>query len=490
MRSGRSPYLVGDSVALTLGVAETVLKWAPRTSDSLVSDILSADGSVHYSWSRFPHLSATRSCWAARLGGDGSDIGSADSLGQLLDADYTGTTGQAASYDVASSNAELAYETRLTELQNAQARAEALADGQVRVATARANAAASLALATASRDYELAQLENYPAEAAQSTENWNTLETARKEAQETQTEALADAELAWAKAMAAADATFDRQAATAAKSLSYAQAGIDAGYDKGVAQSAAVRDKAYARIQAGQWNQSTALENTCQTALAQAQSQFNSAQFAAASGVLTALAQTVDLPWADFQAQLAAAKATWWQSFRAEYLDYVSDVNAAATSYQAAVSTHYIAQADAFAAADLAHARQLADDELARQHATADAEYTYQQALANASQTYATAAAQAQHDYDCGLASAPTSGQESQAARDYRMAVAQATGAHGEALAQADVDYVDRSTPHETDYTASWATASQAYAQHESTAYQQICAPRPAVRRPLRILGW
>jgi len=67
---------------------------------------------------------------------------------------------------------------------------------------------------------------------------------------------------------------------------------------------------------------------------------------------------------------------------------------------------------------------------------------------------------------------------------------AQATGAHGEALAQADVDYVDRSTPHETDYTASWATASQAYAQHESTAYQQICAPRPAVRRPLRILGW
>jgi len=110
---------------------------------------------------------------------------------------------------------------------------------------------------------------------------------------------------------------------------------------------AAARDKAYARIQAAQWNQSTALENTCQTALAQAQSQFNSAQFAAASGVLTALAQTVDLPWADFQAQLAAADAVFANaSTAAELAEALADANQALADAQAE-RAELVAQAQA-----------------------------------------------------------------------------------------------------------------------------------------------
>jgi hypothetical protein len=152
----------------------------------------------------------------------------------------------------------------------------------------------------------------------------------------------------------------------------------------------------YAAAQVAFWNAEVGAASARNTAEANALADFRTADYAQTASAVAGIHTAINLPWTDYQADLAAALSTWWvNAERGNFLALAGAVNAAETAYQTTVNAAFLAWASGTAAAERAFVTAQANADYSRAERDLDANRDYERALGEAERlwqiNYATA---------------------------------------------------------------------------------------------------
>ncbi len=152
----------------------------------------------------------------------------------------------------------------------------------------------------------------------------------------------------------------------------------------------------YAAAQVAFWNAEVAAANARNTAEANAIANFRTADYATSATAIAGIHAAIDLPWTDYQADLAAALSAWW----------VGHGHPSQIAVTAAVNAAYIAMSSTVGNAWVAWVADTAEARRAQVEAATNAQFGSAEAFANADQEYAHAVATNDKSWQSSIAQA------------------------------------------------------------------------------------
>ncbi|HVA44856.1 MAG TPA: hypothetical protein VNH11_00590, partial [Pirellulales bacterium] len=219
----------------------------------------------------------------------------------------------------------------------------------------------------------------------------------------------ADADLAWIDAKAAADEPVEEDDAGAWQSMSDGEATIEDSFAQTSDGESQSEGDTLAGQEAGVMTADAAADVTQGNSDATADANFQIAQASETANVWTWLAaqfplpsgegQGGGLPWAQSQAGLAGAEASWAVTAAGNYQLYVSQLGAAETVYETDNAGQFVDEMKTIDANDAAAANATADADALLTTTATDDEATLEETLASAGETYQENLGQAAHDY-------------------------------------------------------------------------------------------
>jgi hypothetical protein len=163
----------------------------------------------------------------------------------------------------------------------------------------------------------------------------------------------------------------------------------------------------YAAAQVAFWSAEVAATSARNTAEANALANFRTADYAQTVTAIAGIHTAIDLPWTDYQADLAAALSTWWiGSEKANFLGLAGAVNAAETAFQTTVNAAFLDWTSDTAASERAYVTAQANADYNRAERDLDADEDYLRELAGLDESYQIDWMTAQRTHAIGLATA------------------------------------------------------------------------------------
>jgi hypothetical protein len=256
--------------------------------------------------------------------------------------------------------------------------------------------------------------------------------------------------VAWVGGFLTAEKTHRQASATAVANLQTSLAALDRDYVIACVPQHQTHTNSYASAQTAYWTAEVNAANARRTAEANALAAYRSADYAASAEGVATIETAIDIPWTQYQTDLAAAKAAWSEtSEEANFLGLTTATNAAESAYQTAVNTAFTTWATN----------------------TALAEKNFATAAANADYTWFAADFTADANYEIALAAADHAWQVAHVTARRNLEVDLAThhrtfADDGDAQARDSADAAS-----ETTRTTADRASDQAYTLAESTAW-------------------
>ncbi len=207
------------------------------------------------------------------------------------------------------------------------------------------------------------------------------------------------ADVEWSTDSAESSRDRKKNQATAEETYQNELAQIDRDLTAYVAPHERTRQAAYATAQTVVWTAEVAAANVQRTAEYAAVADFRGADYGERAAAMNALSIEFVLPWVEFQAELADARATWWNvSASDDFLALAVAKNTADTAYQAAVNPAYITWATSVAQAGSTYSLAQADADFAERTNNAVQLRSYVHKQADAERDFYVNYAQTRHD--------------------------------------------------------------------------------------------
>ncbi|MHC4399028.1 MAG: hypothetical protein ACYTG0_05040 [Planctomycetota bacterium] len=245
---------------------------------------------------------------------------------------------------------------------------------------------------------------------------------------------LAGEDLTWTTDVAGEDKTFRTGQATDDKNFSIDLSSHEKTFYQSRASHQKTRNDADTTSLSTFWNDEAAAASARFLSRCDARADFETAQYDAAATALTTFATTLGTPWAQFRADLAAARRDWWWNGctgeKTYYLDWAADVNTEAEQYQTNVGAKFVVETANITSADVTWS-----------NTASDALHTYATETTTARETYVHAISPKIEDYHVAVATADRDAVDQDETFDYQGAIDSALKAYAQGQATDGGDY-------------------------------------------------
>jgi hypothetical protein len=211
--------------------------------------------------------------------------------------------------------------------------------------------------------------------------------------------AKADANLQWVNTVAGAEASAATQDATAQKNDVTGNATLEDNLAHSDSGEVDAQTKADASYQTTQAEDDANADAGQQNADAAAEVAFNTALYNATSTQWSNLASSVNMPWTQYRAGLAAAVAAWYTSNSSTYTSLVDKQATAEINYSINDVGQFLTEADNVADDQQTETNAVADAAQTDTNTQAQDQFTFAQAVSTAWSNEQIGSAQASHDY-------------------------------------------------------------------------------------------
>jgi hypothetical protein len=380
------------------------------------------------------------------------------------EVDFVSASG-ATSAELSSSTATAddGYQTSLADNTGAEASGVAGADKVQDVSLAKADAAYILACAQADKDSAVNE--------ANGVANWQTIyKTAIADAKLTLERSRADADLIWIQGVALADKDFLDDDATDWQTMIGGDAQAADQFSREDDATTQIEQDALAVAEAGEMTSEAMAEQSQTSDDAAAAGSFRIARDNETATVWSWLAGQLGTPWAQSQAGLAAAQASWSATAATDYQTYVAALGTDAVDYATNNSKQFVIEMKAIDLADRTDSDKMADAGQTLANAVAGDEAALEHVLAGAGMSYQDDMGQADHDYRYAVAQAVHDLTVSGDAAAYATAMAQAEQDRAGSQDQAVSNFETLVTPAAAQQTTDDANAVLAQAGSQADA--------------------
>ncbi len=214
-----------------------------------------------------------------------------------------------------------------------------------------------------------------------------------------------DADIAWVTGYLTAEKTYRQSAATAIRTLQTDLAALDRDYSIARGPHDETHTTSYASAQTAYWTAEVDAPNSRRTAEANALAAYRSADYAESADAIATIESDVNIPWTQYQTDLAVATAAWWENTEeADFLALTTASNSAETAYQTSVNTDFTTRAANTALAEKTFAIAAANCEHTWFAADFAADENYEIALANADHAWQVAYSISRRNLEVDLA--------------------------------------------------------------------------------------
>jgi hypothetical protein len=282
--------------------------------------------------------------------------------------------------------------TRVNALRLAQANAYQLLD----VANATAARDQAIAYATAEGDYWVGFFQGQP-----TTTLAHARDLAKADADVAHVTGRGNGALVWTTSISAAHADYLQGSVAGRSGLYTTLADIQRDTIIDCTPHEETHFNAYAAADAALWAAEVAAASARHTAETTAIANYTTADYAETVSSVAGIDTAINLPWTNYQADLAAALSAWWvNTERANYLAWAGAINSAETVYQTTVNAAFLAWANSMALAERNVVMGAANQRYEQTAADIESNRAYEHALAELDEAWQVNHATARRTFD------------------------------------------------------------------------------------------